>query len=186
MSNEERVSPQKSTFVWDGNSIVLEKVELADGTTRTFEYFWGNDKSGSEQGAVGVCGLLAVSIDGVFYLPCYDHNGNVVVYVSESGATAAQYVYDPYGKVVEQSGDIAESLSFGFSTKYHDRETGMVSYQRRFYLPALGRWLNRDPIEICGDSPPSHLKHLPRNARKRLRRHGKRLGKRRLRDFQPL
>ena len=137
-------------FVWDGSNIALEKVAFADGTTKTCEYFWGPDKSGTEQGAGGVGGLLAVSIDGVFYVPCYDHNGNVVVYVSEFGATAAQYVYDPYGKVVEQSGDFAESLSFGFSTKYHDRETGMVSYQRRFYIPALGRWLNRDPIEEEG------------------------------------
>ena len=50
------------TFVWDGNNIVLEKVEFADGTTRTFEYFWSADKSGTEQGAGGVEGLLAVSL----------------------------------------------------------------------------------------------------------------------------
>ena len=37
-----------------------------------------------------------------------------------------------------------------------------------------------------GNGGLSSLKHLPRNALKRLRRHGKRLGKRRLRDFQPL
>ena len=150
------------TFVWDGNNIVLEKVELADGTTRTFEYFWGNDKSGSEQGAGGVEGLLAVSMDGAFYIPCYDHNGNIVRYISESGATAAQYTYDPYGNIANQSGALADQFSFGFSTKYHDRETGMVSYQRRFYLPGLGRWLNRDPIEeeggenlyaFCGNNP---------------------------------
>ena len=58
-------------FVWDGNNIVLEKAEFANGTTRMCEYFWGADKSGSEQGAGGVEGLLAVSIDGVFYIPCY-------------------------------------------------------------------------------------------------------------------
>ena len=63
------------TFVWDGNNIVLENVEFADGTTRTIENFWGLDKSGTEQGAGGVEGLLAVSMDGVFYIPCYDHNG---------------------------------------------------------------------------------------------------------------
>jgi len=41
-------------------------------------------------------------------------------------------------------------FSFGFSTQYHDRETGMVGYKRRFYRPDLGRWLNRDPIEEEG------------------------------------
>ena len=138
------------TFVWDGNNIVLEKVEFASGTTRTFEYFWGADKSGSEQGAGGVEGLLAVSMDGVFYIPCYDHNGNIVLYVSETGSIAAQHVYDPYGNVVETYGDLANAFHFGFSTQYHDRETGMVCYKRRFYRPDLGRWLNRDPIEETG------------------------------------
>ena len=138
------------TFVWDGNNIVLEKVALADGMVRTFEYFWGMDKSGTEQGAGGVEGLLAVSMDGVFYIPCYDHNGNIVRYVSETGDIAAQYVYDPYGNVVESCGSLADAFSFGFSTKYNDRETGMVVYQRRFYSPDLGRWLNRDPIDEDG------------------------------------
>ena len=150
------------TFVYDGNNIALESVADANGTSQTIEYFWGNDLSGTEQGAGGVGGLLAVSLDGVFHLPCYDHNGNIVCYVSETGAIAAQHVYDPYGGVIESSGPLVGRFSFGFSTKYHDRETGLVAYQRRFYSPSLGRWLNRDPIEenggenlygFCGNNP---------------------------------
>ena len=137
-------------FVWDGMNVVLERVAFADGTARTFEYFWGNDLSGTEQGAGGVGGLLAVSLNGVFHIPCYDHNGNVVRYVSETGAIVAQYVYDPYGNVVESSGPLADAFTFGFSTKCRDRETGMLAYQRRFYSPGLGRWLNRDPIGVEG------------------------------------
>ena len=137
-------------FVWDGNNIVLEKVDFADGTTRTFEYFWGLDKSGTEQGAGGVGGLIAVSMGDVFYIPCYDHNGNIVFYISEIGALAAQYTYDPYGNIIESSGPLADVFSFGFSTKYFDREIGMVSYQQRVCRPDFGRWLNRDPIEEEG------------------------------------
>ena len=150
------------TFVWDGNNIVFEKVEFANGTTRMFEYFWGLDKSGTEQGAGGVGGLLAVSVDGVFNIPCYDHNGNIVLYISEIGSIAAQYTYDPYGNIIESCGPLADVFTFGFSTQYHDRETGMVGYQERVYYPVLGRWLNRDPIEeeggmniyvFCGNDP---------------------------------
>ena len=157
------------TFVWDDNNIALGKVEFADGTVRTFEYFWGLDKSGTEQGAGGGEGLLTVSLDGVFYIPCYDHNGNIVLYVSETGATAAQYTYDPYGNIIESSGPLADVFSFGFSTKYHDRETGMVGYQERVYSPVLGRWLNRDPIEedgginlyvFCQNSPNANIDPL--------------------------
>ena len=137
-------------FVYDGGNIVLEKIALSDGTTRIVEYFWGNDLSGSEQGAGGVGGLIAVSIDGLFYFPCYDQNGNAVCYVSESGTIAAQYVFDPYGNVIDQYGNMPNQFAFGFSTKYLDRETGLVGYQRRFYRPEHGRWLNRDPIEEDG------------------------------------
>ena len=148
------------TFVWDGNNIVLEKVAFADGASRTFEYFWGLDKSSTEQGAGGVGGLLAVSVDGAFHVLCYDHNGNVVRYVSETGEIAAQYVYDPYGNVVESSGPLADTFAFGFSTKCRDRVTGLVAYQRRFYSPGLGRWLSRDPI---GERGGVNLFSLVRN-----------------------
>ena len=137
-------------FVWDGNNIILETIAFADGTMRTCEYFWGNDLSGTEQGAGGVGGLLAVSIDGAFFIPCYDHNGNIVSYISETGSIAGQYVYAPYGNVIEQYGTMPNQFNFGFSTKYHDCETRMLSYQCRFYRPYEGRWLNRDPIEEAG------------------------------------
>ena len=110
--------------------------------------------------------MLAVSVDGAFHVPCYDHNGNVVRYVSETGTASAQYVYDPYGNVVESSGPLADTFDFGFSTKCRDRETGLVAYQRRFYSPDLGRWLNRDPIEerggenlyaFCGNAPSQNF-----------------------------
>lgn len=138
------------TFVWDGMNVVLEKISFADNSTRTCEYFWGPDKSGTEQGAGGVGGLLAASVDGQFYIPCYDHNGNIVCYVSETGNIAAQYLYDPYGNVIDECGAQRDAFAFGFSTKYRDRETNMLAYQRRFYRPDLGRWLNRDPIEEAG------------------------------------
>ncbi len=138
------------SFVWDGNLPVHETVQRFNGSTVERSYFWGMDKSGTEQGAGGVGGLLAVSIDGAFFIPCYDHNGNIVSYISEVGSVVAQYTYDSYGNTIEDSGSLANQFSFGFSTKYHDRETDMIAYQRRFYSPDLGRWLNRDSIEEDG------------------------------------
>ena len=137
-------------FVYDGGNIVLEKIALSDGTTRIVEYFWGADRSGLEQGAGGVEGLLAVSCNGSFYFPCYGGNGDIVAYISEDGLIAAQYLYDAYGNVIESLGANADMFSFGFATKYHDREVSAISYLRRFYRPDYGRWLNRDPIEEAG------------------------------------
>ena len=57
------------TFIFDGGNIVLERIAKADGNHITKEYVWGIDKSGSEQGAGGVGGLLAVSVNGIFSIP---------------------------------------------------------------------------------------------------------------------
>lgn len=167
--DDEWQTSETHTFTYDGSNIVLERIAFANGTTRTVEYFWGNDLSGTEHGAGGVGGLVAVSVDGEFFIPCYDHNGNVVCYVSESGAIAAQYVYDPYGNVIEQYGALAGRFTIRFSTKYTDVETGLISYLRRFYRPDHGRWLNRDPIEerggenlyaFCANCPPLYYDYL--------------------------
>jgi RHS repeat-associated protein len=157
---------ERHSFVWDGWNIVLERIDVGGSTAHVIEYYWGEDFSGTEQGAGGVGGLLAVSYDGEFYVPIYGGNGNIMGYVDESGAFAAKFVYDPYGDVVSIEGDMplplkdsppvdisglhGSDFSFGFSTKYHDREVGLVAYQLRSYSPVLGRWLNRDPIEEEG------------------------------------
>ena len=77
---DEWQTSETHTFTYDGSNIVLERIAFADGSTRTVECFWGNDLSGTEQGAGGVGGLVAVSVDGAFFIPCYDYNGNIVCY----------------------------------------------------------------------------------------------------------
>ena len=91
---------ERHSFVWDGWNIVLERIDAGGSVTRIIEYYWGEDFSGTEQGAGGVGGLLAVSYDGKFYVPIYGGNGNIVGYVDDSGAFAVKFVYDPYGDVV--------------------------------------------------------------------------------------
>jgi RHS repeat-associated protein len=39
---------------------------------------------------------------------------------------------------------------FRFSTKFTDLESGLVNYGFRYYSPALGRFINKDPIQESG------------------------------------
>ena len=132
-------------YVYDGWNLIQETIAHS-GTTSTVHYVWGLDLSGTLQGTGGVGGLLAVIIDGVPYFPCYDANGNITEYVDASGNVVAHYEYSPFGETIEQSGPLADQFRFRFSTKYHDPETGLYYYGRRYYLPPLGCWLSRDPI----------------------------------------
>ena len=102
-------------------------------------YTWGLDAGGSMQGAGGV------------HFPAYDLNGNVMGLVNAAnGNISAKYEYGPFGEVFCSVGDMARVNPFQFSTKYTDNETDLVYYGYRYYSPALGRWLSRDPIEERG------------------------------------
>ena len=142
-----------TTFVYDGWNLIHETVTIVNGaTTNTTEiqYFWGADISETLQGAGGVGGLLATSVNGQFYFTAYDNNGNVTKYIDESGNVVAAYEYDDFGRTISQTGSLAHLFRHRFSTKYFDLETGLYYYGYRFYSPSLMRWLNRDPIEEEG------------------------------------
>ncbi len=145
-----KVTPTAThVFVYDGWNLVQETIATASDVT-TNAYVWGKDLSGTLQGAGGVGGLLAVSLNGTWYFPFYDANGNITAYIDESGTVVAGYAYDAFGDTIAKSGSMADAFAHRFSTKYYDAETGLYYYGYRFYSPELHRWLNRDPIEEEG------------------------------------
>jgi RHS repeat-associated protein len=78
----------------------------------------------------------------------YDANGNVGQLLDAAAPTniLAHYEYSPFGETIVAVGELAEANPFRFSTKYHERESGLVYYGHRFYSPETGRWMSRDPI----------------------------------------
>jgi RHS repeat-associated protein len=44
------------------------------------------------------------------------------------------------------SGTLWTGVSFRFSAKYTDAESGLIYYGYRYYQPSTGRWLSRDPL----------------------------------------
>ena len=139
-------------YYYSGWSLQLETAQnnAPYSPTQTSYNVWGSDLSGTLDGAGGGGGLLTTEVDGTWYFPLYDNNGNVTDYVSEDGEVVASYAYDAFGRTIAQSGSMADVFPFRFSTKYYDAETGLYYYGYRYYSPELGRWLTRDPIEEDG------------------------------------
>jgi RHS repeat-associated protein len=84
---------------------------------------------------------------------CGEVNGNVMGLVD--GATnslVARWDYDAFGNLVTtwSAEEGNELCPIGFSTKYRDRETELLYFGYRYYAPAVGRWLGKDPIEEDG------------------------------------
>jgi RHS repeat-associated protein len=116
---------------------------------------WGEDLSGTLQGAGGIGGLLSSTVDGSptknqeqrttngFH---YDSNGNVILLTNAKAQKTARYSYDAFGKTLTATGPAAEQHRYQFSTKPVEEESGLVYYGYRWYDPITGRWPSRDPI----------------------------------------
>ena len=133
---------------------LLAEVNLLGGSPTPLRHFaWGLDKEGVRPGAGGVGGLLGVfeQSDHSAHLALNDYLGNVIGLVDgASGALTATYEYDPFGKEIRATGSHAQKNPFGFSSQYTDRESELIYFGFRYYMPNWGRFLNRDPIEEAG------------------------------------
>ena len=139
----ETIGTTTKITIYDGWNPIAE-YSTTYALTKT--YIWGVDLSGSMQGAGGVGGLLAVTDSTGTYFPTFDGNGNVSEYLDSTGAIAAHYEYDPFGKTTVATGPKANDFAHRFSTKPLDATTGLYYYGYRYYDPVTGRWPSRDPI----------------------------------------
>jgi len=141
-------------FVYDGWNLVAEFVADAQGVDHLARaYAWGQETVGGGIGAL--LSITAFAADGTVatYLPLMDGGGNVTGLVdANTGDVVATYRYDPFGNLIEKTGDAAALAAnpFGFSTKYFDQETGLYYYGYRYYSPELGKWMTRDPLQEAG------------------------------------
>jgi RHS repeat-associated protein len=142
---------EEVAFFYDGWNCIAE---YQIGTSVPLvRYTWGQDLSGSMQGAGGVGGLLIVTKSSTSYYPTFDGNGNVSEYLNSSGAGVVHFEYDAFGNVVnftESGVGLAATFRHRFSTKPQDTETGLLYYGYRYLDPVTGRWPSRDPIGETG------------------------------------
>ena len=81
----------------------------------------------------------------------FDQQGNVADRTDTSGTIQSITQYDGWGNEQAISGTPTDPFGYNAQWGYYlDRETGLYLCQHRFYDPANGRWLNRDPIGYAG------------------------------------
>ena len=146
-------------YVYDGNLVVQEQDQ---NNTPKVSYTRGRDLGGSldaaglprQSGASagGIGGLLARTDNSAAAHAYYhaDANGNITCLINSTQAVVATYLYDPYGKLLNQTGPLADANLYRFSSKEFHANSGLYNYLYRFYDPSLQRWLNRDPLADAG------------------------------------
>lgn len=90
---------------------------------------------------------LAIQKDGTWCTYGQDITKNVWEMFDSAGNIATTYDYTPFGAVTA-SGNVTQP--FQWSSEMYDDELDLVYYNYRYYNPADGRWINRDPIAEDG------------------------------------
>ena len=105
------------------------------------------DGLGAEIGAA-----IAIEVEGTLYAPIHDHNGNLAALIDASnGQIVRSFRYSAYGEIILFDGQGAvrpldKTLTpWTFSSKRYDPESGFYNFGRRYYTPALARWITTDP-----------------------------------------
>jgi RHS repeat-associated protein len=78
-----------------------------------------------------------------YYL--HDAQGSVRALTDLAGAITDQYTYAAFGELVEQEG--ATDNPYRYTGQQYDEASGLYSLRARYYDPADGRFLSRDPLE---------------------------------------
>ena len=74
-----------------------------------------------------------------------DRIGSIIATTNSSGAVTNKNLYSAFGE------GVPAGSTFGFTGQRYDSETGLYYYKRRYYNPAIGRFLQPDTIGYTTD-----------------------------------
>lgn len=139
-----------ASYMYNGDGLRQSKTATIGGVTTTVET-WDIAgglphlvQDGSMRYVYGPLGPIeqidASNTPTYFY---QDQLGDTRNLVDGAGSTVGTYSYDAYGKVTKHTG-IATPLQY--TGQYTDAETGLQYMRARYYDPATGQFLSRDPL----------------------------------------
>jgi RHS repeat-associated protein len=142
------VGATTTNFAWDqGGALPMLLQEGAD--TR---YIYGPDGLPVEQ-------MIGTTVS---YLH-HDQIGSTRLITNDSTTTspAGRYNFEAYGSQTYQSGT---TTNLGYAGQYTDTETGFQYLRNRYYDPAIGEFLTRDPVAALTRSDYGYAGGEPTNA----------------------
>jgi RHS repeat-associated protein len=140
------VAGQSEAFVWD----------TADGLPLLLQ-------DGSTSYVTGPGGLPLEQVTGsTVYYYHQDQLGSTRAMTGAAGAVTASYTYDAFGNLTTQTG--SSNNPFLFSGQYRDSESSLYYLRARYYDPATGQFISRDPAVSSTWEPYAYVANNPLNA----------------------
>ena len=125
-------------YIWDqgaGLPVVLQDVrDPSNASPTTTTYLYGLDLIAQTDGSGATS----------FYMS--DGLGSTTHLRDASGNELNTYSYDVWGAIRSSTGSAANQFDFAGEQTDHNANRGLQYLRARFYDPALGRFLSRDPL----------------------------------------
>ncbi|WP_165864609.1 fibronectin type III domain-containing protein [Capsulimonas corticalis] len=126
----------RTYYLYDGSLSVCELA--SNGNVTAVNTFIGSNVSSRRDGSVST-------------LYNFDPQGNPAERMDAQGSTVAEYMFDAYGLRVGTDNSADPYSGFGGEWGYNtDPDTGLELLTHRYYDPAIGSFLTRDPIGYNG------------------------------------
>jgi RHS repeat-associated protein len=154
------VSPgTTANYRYDGLGRRVEKEVIAGGTAIS-RYVYGNEDillelDGSNNIVArythgpGIDEPLIMEKNDQSFFYHADGLGSITEVTNQSGTVVQRYAYSSFGKIESQL-DPNFVQPYAYAGRELDAETGLYYYRARSYDPAVGRFLETDPIGIAG------------------------------------
>ena len=136
---------------------------IYDGVDLRLEYDGSNALIARYTHGPDVDQPLSMERGGERYYYLTDHQGSVRFLTDSTGAQVNAYEYDSFGGVLSET--LGVENPYRYTGREFDGETGLYYYRARYYDPATGRFLSRDPEGLAGGTPNlySYLGNNPVN-----------------------
>jgi RHS repeat-associated protein len=143
---KQNTSGSRTYFFYDGDTLIGTSGDAANSSSLLL---WGAD------GLIGTQTKNASNVVSSNYF-LYDAQGNLAQIVNNAGLVTTVAAYTAWGEVVPKADGTKPTLgAFGYGAKFgywRDSDSGLYLCTLRFYDPANGRFVTRDPIGFAGGS----------------------------------
>ncbi len=129
----------------ENNTQLSQVLEETDGSGSVqAHYSYGND-------------LLAMNTGGGISFPVRDPLGSTSALTNPSGAITDRYQYDAYGNTIASMGGTVNP--YRYRGERIDADSGLYQMRARYYNPAQGRFVSRDPFAGLPEIPASRHRY---------------------------
>ena len=158
--------PLSETFAYDATGLLASRTSGLLTRHMAWDASTGlplllNDGENSYIYGPGGLPIAQISSSGSATYIHHDQLGSTRLLTDAGGKASASFSYRPYGELEGKTGTATTPL--GFAGQYTDPETGLQYLRARFYDPATGQFLTRDPIEPLTREPYAYGRNNPTN-----------------------